>query len=105
MTSETDDLEKALQENLKLRQELAAKVDKAKDNSASQRISRGFHRVGLVLAALGFCLGLYIGFLENPPGQAEGGFTQWVIFGAIFGAIIYGLVRAIGWVIGGFMAS
>jgi hypothetical protein len=57
----------------------------------SQRISRGFHRVGLVLAALG--------------GQTETGFTQWVIFGAIFGAIIYGIVRAIGWVISGFAAS
>jgi hypothetical protein len=73
--------------------------------SASQRVSRGFHRVGLVLAALGFCWLLYVGFQENPPGQTETGFTQWVIFGAILGAIINGLVRLIGWVIGGFAAS
>ena len=73
--------------------------------ATSQRISRGFHRIGLVLAALGFCWGLYVGFQENPPGQTEGGFAQWVIFGAIISAIIYGLVRAIGWVIGGFAAS
>jgi hypothetical protein len=56
-----------------------------------------------VLAALGLCWGLYIGFLENPP--PDEGFFQWVIFGAIIGAIIYGIVRAIGWVIRGFMAS
>jgi hypothetical protein len=73
--------------------------------ATSQRVSRGFHRIGLVLAALGFCSLLYVGFQENPPGQTETGFTQWVIFGAIFGAIIYGLVRAIGWIIGGFAAS
>ena len=69
--------------------------------SASQRVSRGFHRVGLVLAALGLCWGLYIGFQENPP--PDDGFFQWVIFGAIIGAIIYGIVHTIGWVIGGFM--
>jgi hypothetical protein len=104
MTSNSDELENQLRENLKLRRELAAEVAKTK-GGASQRVSRGFHRVGLVLAALGLCWGLYIGFLENPPGQTDGGFFQWVIFGAIIGAIIYGIVRAIGWVIGGFMRS
>jgi hypothetical protein len=106
----SDDLERALQENLKLRHELASNVTKAeaaaanqRPMSASQRVSRGFHRVGLVLAALGLCWGLYIGLLENPPGQTEGGFTQWVIFGAIIGAVIYGIVRTTGWVIGGFI--
>jgi hypothetical protein len=55
-----------------------------------------------VLAALGFCWLLYVGFQENAPDQTETGFTQWVIFGVIFGTIIYGIVRALGWVIDGF---
>jgi hypothetical protein len=54
MISDSDKLEEALQENLKLRTELAAEVAKTK-GGASQRVSRGFHRIGLVLAALGFC--------------------------------------------------
>jgi hypothetical protein len=36
MTSNSDDLEKALQQNLKLRRELGAEVAKASDSSAKQ---------------------------------------------------------------------
>ena len=36
MTSSSDDLEKALQQNLKLRRELGAEVAKASDSSAKQ---------------------------------------------------------------------
>jgi hypothetical protein len=54
MTSDSDELDKALRENLKLRSELAANVTKAKDSSASQRVSRGFHRLALFLAAIPF---------------------------------------------------
>jgi hypothetical protein len=52
MTSDGDDLEEALRENLKLRHELAAKVDKAKDTSKSQRASRDFHRLRLIFALI-----------------------------------------------------
>jgi hypothetical protein len=71
--------------------------------ATSQRLSRGFHRLGLVLAALALSYFLYIGLVETPPGKLLDPF--WVIGGVIFGAIIYGLVRVIGWVIGGFAAS
>ena len=70
--------------------------------ATSQRLSRGFHRLGLVLAALALLYFLYIGLAETPPGSLL--HPVWVIGGAIFGAIIYGLVRAIGWVIGSFAA-
>jgi hypothetical protein len=50
MTSDTDDLEQQLQENLKLRRELAAEVAKAK-NSASQ-VSRGFPRIAIVVTLI-----------------------------------------------------
>jgi hypothetical protein len=42
MTSDSDDLEEQLRENLKLRHELAAEVAKAR-HGRSQRIRRGFH--------------------------------------------------------------
>jgi hypothetical protein len=45
MTTDSDDLEQALQENLRLRRELAAKV--AKEEAASQRGSMAY-RLGLV---------------------------------------------------------
>jgi hypothetical protein len=40
MTSNSDDLEKALQQNLKLRRELGAEVSKAKASSAKQMSKR-----------------------------------------------------------------
>jgi hypothetical protein len=46
MTEDSDDLERALQENLKLRQELAAKVDKAE---AEIRRGGTAYRLGSVL--------------------------------------------------------
>jgi hypothetical protein len=51
MTSHSDDLEQALQENLKLRGELAVEVAKSKDISR-QRVSRDFHRLGLIFAVI-----------------------------------------------------
>jgi putative copper export protein len=48
----TDDLEEALRQNLELRRGLAAEVAKAKGSSASQRVSRGFYWLGILLAAV-----------------------------------------------------
>src|SRR5262245_61246175 len=60
MASDSDDLERALQENLKLRQELAARVDK--DSSKSQRRVRlnGWQRIGILLSVIWF-----VGFAGN----------------------------------------
>jgi putative copper export protein len=52
MTSDSDELEQQLRQNLQLRRKLAAEVAKAKDNSASQRVSRGFYWLGILLAAV-----------------------------------------------------
>jgi hypothetical protein len=57
MTSDSDDLEEALRQNLKLRGELAAEVAKAKDSGASQRVSRGIHRLAVFLAAISLLVG------------------------------------------------
>jgi hypothetical protein len=58
MTSDTDDLEQQLRQNLELRRELAAEVAKAKDSSTSQRRSRGFYWLGILLAAVLLVAGL-----------------------------------------------
>jgi hypothetical protein len=58
MTSDNNDLEQQLRQNLKLRRELAAEVDKARDGSAKQsggvayRLGWVLYRFFLVLAAL-----------------------------------------------------
>jgi hypothetical protein len=58
MTSDSDDLEQQLRENLMLRRELAAEVAKAKDSSTSQRVRRGFYWLGILLAAVLLVAGL-----------------------------------------------
>jgi hypothetical protein len=52
MTSDSDDVEEALQENLKPRGELADEVVKSKVSSRSQRVSPDFHRLGLMFALI-----------------------------------------------------
>jgi hypothetical protein len=52
MISDSDDLEQALQENLKLRDELVVEAGKSKDSSRSQRASRDFHRLGIMFALI-----------------------------------------------------
>ena len=111
MTSNSDDLEEQLRENLKLRRQLAAEVDRTRDN-ASQRVSRGFHRLGLLLAASLFVIGLafVVADLVRVGGLLS---LDALIMRAAIGFVglcwacvaLYGLIRAIGWVIGRFMAS
>src|SRR5262245_31911959 len=101
MTSKSDDLEQALQENLKLRSELAANVAKAK-SGGSQRISRGFHRLGLFAAAI--CVSISSATLIYM--WLAGGSISWshLLITLAVSLVMYGLIRAIDWVIGGFTA-
>jgi hypothetical protein len=114
MTSDSDSLEEALRENLKLRGELAAEVAKSKERS--QRVSRGFHRLGLIFALI--APAVRIGFIAHDVvtlrlWEVTYGDLPVVFFGALVGLVevalvclaVYGVVRAIGWVIGGFAAS
>lgn len=61
MTTNRDELDKALQENLKLRHELPAKVDKGKDRSTSQRRLRlnGWQCIGILISVL-WALGAWV---------------------------------------------
>ena len=111
MTSGSDDLEQALQENLKLRSELAANVAKTK-GSGSQRVSRGFHRLAIFLAAIPLLVGLATSFyVAKDVADPENTGPFLINFGTglaitLAAALaVYCLVRAIGWVIGGFAAS
>jgi hypothetical protein len=116
MTSESDDLEQQLRQNLELRRELGAEVAKAKDSSASQRVSRGFHWLGILLAAVLLVAGLALMVADGVHlrlWDLERSELPVVIGGVLIGLVglglaclaLYGLVRAIGWVIGRFMAS
>ncbi len=103
MTPDSDDLEEALRQNLELRRELLTEVAKAKDSGA-----RGFHWLGLLLAVSLLMIGL--GVIASDPVQlflAVGGPQATIMRSAIglvgiIGACLalYGLVRAIGWLIG-----
>src|SRR5262245_18861318 len=69
MTAHNGEFERALQENLKLRQELAANVDKAKDSSKSQKRSRlnGWQRISILLSVIWF-VG-FVGFVWTDYGS------------------------------------
>jgi hypothetical protein len=62
--------------------------------STAQRISLGFHRLGLVLGII-----VLVVILLTASGQLDWGAVGLAIFLA---ALTYLLARAIGWVIGGF---
>jgi hypothetical protein len=114
MISDSDGLEEALGENLKPRSELAAEV--AKSSERAQRLSRGFHRLGLIFALIAGAV--RIAFIAHDAltlrlWEVTYGDLPVVLFGAMIGLVevavvclaVYGVVRAIGWVIGGFAAS
>ena len=115
MTSDSDGLEEAVRENLKLRDQLAAEVAKAK-GSTSQRVSRGSHRLGLLLAAILFVIGfafivadiVYLRLWDIKISDLPvviGGILVGLLGLTLACLAVYGVVRAIGGVIGGFMAS
>ena len=99
MTSDSDDLEEALRENLKLRRELASNVAKAE--AASQRGGAAY-RLGwvlywscLVLAALAV---LYVGFVLWADGAL---FSLRLAVSAVAVLLLYGLGRAVRYVLSG----
>ena len=87
----------------------------------SHRLSRGFHRLAIFLAAIPLLVGGYfsvlfaIGFASRPTADVSLGHDWWIKFAEDLGLgivitlamtlAVYGIVRAIGWVIGGFAAS
>ena len=62
MTSDSDDLEEQLRQNLKLRRELAAEVAKAKGSSANQGGKKGGERYRLWVLALTL-IGVLVGVI------------------------------------------
>ena len=84
--------------------------------STSQRVSRGFHRIGVFLSMFVLAVGLVLIIsnvirlrlwdiqLDELP-MVFGGLVIGLIILGVACLSIYGLVRAIGWVIGGFIAS
>ena len=84
--------------------------------SASQRIGRGFHQLGLLLAATLLAIGLPLMVADGvrlklwDAGQGD---IPVLFVGVLIALVglglaclaVYGVVRAIGWVIGGFTAG
>lgn len=60
MTSNSDDLEEAFRQNLKLRRELGAKVAKARDRNAKDRLGWGLYWTFLALAGVWVLLWLWM---------------------------------------------
>ena len=111
MTSDSEDLEEALRENLKLRGEL-----ESKDGSRSQRASRDFHRLGIIFALIAGAVDIVLIARDAVTlrlWEVTYGDLPVVLFGALVGLVevavvslsVYGLVRAIGWVIAHFRAA
>ena len=73
--------------------------------ATSQRLSRGFHQLGIVLAAIPLVLG--IAWTALAPVMYPGMIPPLAGIAGTFAAslAVYGIVRAIGWVIGGLAAS
>ena len=78
---------------------------------SAQKISRGFHRLGVFLAAIPLLAGgAWTIFWTLEPEAADFG-NKFLDLGVGFAIslvtslAVYGVVRAIGWVIGGFAAS
>jgi hypothetical protein len=111
MTSDRDDLERALRENLRLRGELAVEVAKPKDNSR-QRVSRDFHRLGIIIALMVGAVSLVLIAHEAVTvrlWEVTYGDLRVVLVGVVEVTVVcflvYWLIRAIGWVINNFVPS
>jgi hypothetical protein len=75
--------------------------------TTAERLSRGIHRLGLLLAMLAF-LGVTLAGLvdvteRDVPMLAT--LAVYILYAVIVGIFVYGIVRAIGWVIRGFTAT
>ena len=75
--------------------------------TTAERLSRGIHRLGLLLAMLAF-LGVTLACLvdvteRDVPMLAT--LAVYILYAVIVGIFVYGIVRAIGWVISRFTAT
>jgi hypothetical protein len=111
MTSDSDDLEEELRENLKLRGELAVEVAKSKDNSR-RRVSRDFHRLGIIIALMAGAVSLVLiahDAVTLRLWEVTYGDLPVVLVGVVEVAVVcfavYALIRAIGWVINNIVPS
>ena len=103
MTSNRDELEEALRENLKLRDQLVGEVAKAK--GVSQR--GGVYRLGWVLywacliVAVVWAVGLLVAAINSPAGPSQ--ILVPVTFAFIFvpALVLYGLGRGFRYVLSG----
>ena len=65
----------------------------------TQRIHRGFHRVGILLGAIVLLLGAAIAFaMRTEPDKV----SEVVLIFVAVATAVYALSRAIGWIIAGF---
>ena len=85
---------------------LLSRRDRGDIMATSQRLTDGFHQLGIVLAAIPLVLGVAwtaltpVIYSDVIPHALTG------IAGTFAASLaVYGIVRAIGWVIGGFVAS
>ena len=72
MTSEPDDLEKALQENLKIRRKLARKTWEVRERNAKDRVGWAFYYTSLALAGLWILLWLWMLYGGFSEAQSRG---------------------------------
>ena len=112
MTSDNDELDEALRENLKLRGELGANV--AKSDTASQRggisYRSGWALYWLCLIAVGLWFAVWaIWMAFSQPSFGELPMSEWTLlawaaaaaFVAVPALVIYGLGRAVRYVLSG----
>jgi hypothetical protein len=111
MTSDSNDLEQALRENMRLRSELADKVAKSKDISR-RRVSRDFHRLGIAIALMAGVVSFVLiahDAVTVRLWEVTYGDLPVVLVGAAEVAVVclavYCLIRAIGWVINNIIPS
>ena len=87
MTSDTDDLEEQLRQNLKLRRELAVEVSKARDSSAKKRDNEpdaSLHEP------------IKVATTEAPLEQKSDGLRREASRAGLLGAVIFALIAAVG---------
>ena len=111
MTSDSDNLEEVLRENLKLRGELTAEVAKSK-NDGRRQVSRDFHRLGIVIALMAGAVSFVLiahDAVTLRLWKVTYGDLPVVLVGVVEVALVclavYGLIRAIGWFINNFVPS
>jgi hypothetical protein len=98
MTSDTDDLEEALRQNLELRRELAAEVAKAKDKRAKQGGGIAY-RLGWVLYWICVALALLAALVSVAAYASPHEPNDQFLGAAVTAVVLYGLGRAFRYVL------